>query len=123
LVLGKTPEGETTTTRLTIDARECNKALVDDMPEALPTTIANLMQHAEGGYVCIQHNRTSKGILAKSHFPPHASRVALRIAGQNYALKKLFFGIRFGSSTFQQLLQDIVGEDLFQERDGCGESS
>jgi hypothetical protein len=47
-VLGKTPEGETTTTRLTIDARECNKALVDDMPEALPTT-ANLMQHAEGG--------------------------------------------------------------------------
>jgi hypothetical protein len=45
LVLGKTPEGETTTTRLTIDARECNKALVDDMPEALPT-IANLMQHA-----------------------------------------------------------------------------
>jgi hypothetical protein len=48
-------------------------------------------------------------------FPPHASRVALRIAGQNYFLKKLFFGIRFGSSTFQQLLQDIVGADLFQE--------
>jgi hypothetical protein len=43
-------EGETAITRLTIDARECNKALVGDMPEALPTT-ANPMQHAEGGYV------------------------------------------------------------------------
>ena len=118
LVLGKTPEGETTITRLTIDARECNKALVDDMPEALPT-IANLMQHAEGGYVYSTIDLV-KAFWQSRIFPPHASRVALRIAGQNYSLKKLFFGIRFGSSTFQQLLQDIVGADLFQERDGCG---
>jgi hypothetical protein len=87
LVLGKTPEGETTTTRLTIDARECNKALVDDMPEALPT-IANLMQHAEGGYVYSTIDLV-KAFWQSRIFPPHASRVALRIAEQNYALKKL----------------------------------
>jgi hypothetical protein len=106
-------EGGTAITRLTIDARECNKALVGDMPEALPTT-ANPMQHAEGGYVYSTIDLV-KAFWQSRIFPPHASRAALRIAGQNCALKKIFFGMRFGSSTaFQQLLQDIVGEDLFQ---------
>jgi hypothetical protein len=77
LVLGKTPEGETTITRLTIDAMECNKALVDDMPEALPT-IANLMQHAEGGYVYSTIDLV-KAFLAKSHLPtPRSEETLLR---------------------------------------------
>ena len=110
LVLGKNDKGETTISRFCIDARQLNANLLDTTTECLPN-MNEVLKYVSGAYVTSTTD-ACKAFWSQRIFPPDRAKCAINVAGSNYVLKRLFFGLKTGTSQHNQLMTEIIGDDL-----------
>ena len=118
LVLGKNDAGETTISRFCIDARQLNECLVDTTTECLPS-MDDVLKNVNGAYV-YSTTDACKAFWSQRIFPPDRAKCCINVAGNNYVLKRLFFGLKTGTSQHNALMTEIIGDDLWGEDDGVG---
>ena len=115
LVLGKNEKGETTISRFCIDARQLNSALLDTTTECLPN-MNEVLKHVAGAYV-MSTTDACKAFWSQRIYPPDRAKCAINVAGSNYVLKRLFFGLKTGTSQHNQLMTEIIGDDILWHED------
>jgi len=113
LVLAKNDKGETTISRFCIDARQLNKQILDTTPECVPS-LNQVLGHAQGAYVYSTFD-TVKAFWTSKLWPPDAAKACLNVAGQNFILKRLFFGLKTGSSQFHALMTEIINKKTYSD--------
>jgi hypothetical protein len=113
LVLAKNDKGETTISRFCIDARQLNKQILDTTPECVPS-LNQVLGHAQGAYVYSTFD-TVKAFWTSKLWPPDAAKACLNAAGQNFILKRLFFGLKTGSSQFHALMTEIINKKTYSD--------
>jgi hypothetical protein len=103
-VLGKNEKGEATISRFCIDVRQRSSSLLETTTECLPN-VNEVLKRVAGSYA-MNTADACKAFWSQWIFPPDRAS-AINVAGSNCVQKRLFFGLKAGTSQHNQLMAEI----------------
>jgi len=79
----------------------------------------DVLKNVNGAYV-YSTTDACKAFWSQRIYPPDRAKCCINVAGNNYVLKRLFFGLKTGTSQHNALMTEIIGDDLWGKDDGVG---